>query len=107
MATYSDQFYAGKAAIIHRKIGKGTVTYIGTDTDDGKLEKNVLKKVYESVGIPIQELPEGVMINWRDGFWVANNYSSVKVNMDIPQNAAIIFGNREIPLLACWFGNNH
>ncbi len=96
-ATYSDQFYAGKAAVIHRKLGKGTVTYIGTDSDDGKLEKNVLKKVYESAGIPIQGLPEGVILNWRDGFWVANNYSSVKVNFELLQNANIIFGNIEIP----------
>ena len=95
-ATFADQFYAGKATVIHRKLGKGTVTYIGTDTDDGKLEKDVLKKVYESVGIGIQELPEGVMVNWRDGFFVANNYSSANVTMDIPANAKIFVGITEI-----------
>ncbi len=95
-ATYADQFYAGKASVVHRKLGKGTVTYIGTDTDDGKLEKDVLKKVYESAGISTNEQPEGVMVNWRDGFWVAINYSSDNVSINIPQDAKIIFGTKEL-----------
>ena len=37
LATYSDQFYAGKAAAVTRKAGKGTVTYIGVDTLSGEL----------------------------------------------------------------------
>jgi len=97
-ATYADQFYAGKASVTHRKAGKGTVTYIGTQTKDGKLEKEVLKKVYDSAGINIEEQPEGVMVNWRDGFWVAINYSSVKVNINIPNNAKIIFGTKTLPV---------
>ena len=97
-ATYADQFYAGKASVTHRKAAKGTVTYIGTETKDGKLEKEVLKKVYDSAGIAIEEQPEGVMVNWRDGFWVAINYSSVKVNINIPNNAKIIFGTRTLPV---------
>ena len=97
-ATYADQFYAGKASVTHRKAGKGTVTYIGTESKDGKLEKEVLKKVYDSAGITIDEQPEGVMVNWRDGFWVAINYSSVKVNINIPDNAKIIFGTKSLPV---------
>lgn len=95
-AVYSDQFYAGKAAVIHRKLGKGAVTYVGADTDDGKLEKEVIKKVYQSAGIPVKELPEGVIMHWRDGFWVAMNYSSVNVTLDIPKDAQIIFGTKEL-----------
>ena len=95
-ATYANQFYAGKASVVHRKLGKGTVTYIGTDTDDGKLEKDVLKKVYGSAGIGVKELPAGVILNWRDGFWVAINYSSANVTIEIPQDAKIIFGTRDL-----------
>jgi len=97
-ATYADQFYAGKASVTHRKVGKGSVTYIGTETTDGKMEKEVLKKVYDAAGISTNEQPEGVMVNWRDGFWVAINYSSTKVNINIPDNAKIIFGTRELPV---------
>lgn len=95
-ATFADQFYAGKASVIHHKVGKGTVTYIGTDTDDGKLEKDVLKKVYATAGIGVQELPEGVMVNWRDGFFIANNYSSSKATLDIPQSSKILVGTKEM-----------
>jgi beta-galactosidase len=60
------------------------------------LEKDVLKKVYETAGIGIKELPEGVIINWRDGFYIANNYSSATVTLDIPQTSKIIFGTKEM-----------
>lgn len=46
VGTYADQFYKGSASVVHHKLGKGTVTYIGTDTDDGKLEKDVMRRVY-------------------------------------------------------------
>lgn len=95
-ARYSDQFYAGMTAVTHRKSGKGTVTYIGTDTDNGLFEKEILKKVYTIAQVKTQELPEGVMINWRDGFWVVNNYSSVDVEYNLPENAKIIFGSKTI-----------
>ncbi len=95
-ATYADQFYAGKASVVHHRVGKGTVTYIGTVTTDGKMEKEVLKKVYDESGITTNEQPEGVMVNWRDGFWVAINYSSSKVLVNIPAKSKIIFGTKEL-----------
>ena len=39
-ANYNDQFYKGAAAVTHRTLGKGTVTYIGVDSDDGQIERN-------------------------------------------------------------------
>jgi beta-galactosidase len=36
------------------------------------------------------------MVNWRDGFWVAINYSSVNVSIHIPQNASIVLGTKEL-----------
>jgi beta-galactosidase len=97
-ATYADQFYAGKASVVHRRVGKGSVTYIGTDTENGKLEKEILKKTFEAAGITTNEQPEGVMVNWRDGFWVAINYSSTKVSINIPANAKIILGSKELDI---------
>ena len=95
-ATYTNQFYAGKAAVVHRKLGKGTLTYVGMDSEDGKFEKDVLKKSFEAAGIPVTELPEGVILNWRDGFWVAINYSTTDVTLEIPQNAQIILGTKKM-----------
>ncbi len=95
-ATYADQFYAGMSAVTHYKLGKGTVTYIGTDTDDGLLEKDVLKKVYTSTGVTVKELPEGVIVNWRDGFWVVNNYSSETIQYPLPLRAKVVVGSSGI-----------
>lgn len=101
-AKYSDQFYAGMASVTNRKLGKGTVTYIGTDTDDGKLEREVLKHLFETTGVSFQELPEGVMVNWRDGFWVACNYSSSSVKLSLPQGAKIVVGSDQLlPAQVC------
>jgi beta-galactosidase len=95
-AKYSNQFYQGKAAVVHRKLGKGTVTYIGPDTDDSKLERNVLKKLYKNAGIKIEELPDGVVKGWRDGYWVALNYDSNVHETPIPKNAKILIGERKL-----------
>jgi beta-galactosidase len=92
-AKYNDQFYKGAAAVTNRKLGKGTVTYIGTDSDDGHLEKDVIARLYNSIGITLEPLPEGVVKVWRSGFWIAINYSSQSVKIDIPANATIIVGN--------------
>ncbi|MDD2798446.1 MAG: beta-galactosidase [Bacteroidales bacterium] len=95
-ATYADQFYAGKASSVHRKLGKGTVTYIGTVTKEGTFEKEIIQKAYQSAGIPVEVQPNGVMVNWRNGFWVATNYSSDNVTVNMPENAKIIVGCNEI-----------
>ena len=85
-----------KAFHIHHKLGKGTVTYIGTDTDDGELEKEVMKKVYTSTGVTVHELTEGVIVNWRDGFWVVNNYSSETIQYPLPLRAKVVVGSSGI-----------
>lgn len=95
-AQYSDQFYAGKAAVVHKKLGKGSITYLGSDTDDGSLEKKVIKRVYEQAGLSIQLLPEGIDLHWRDGFWIAINYSSESVEMSIPEKSIILLGTTVI-----------
>lgn len=93
-AEYNDQFYKGKASVTSVKHGKGTVTFIGTDTDDGELEKDMLRKVYEQAGIGIEDLPEGMVMLWRHGFWIGMNYSSETREINIPDNAKIIIGQK-------------
>ena len=93
-ATYSNQYYAGKAAVISRKLGKGTVTFVGPDTDDGALEKEVLRKVYTDAGIGLQNLPEGVILEWRDGFWVGVNYGAKPYLVPLKAGAKILIGKQ-------------
>lgn len=95
-ASYSDQFYQGKSAVLHRKLGKGTVTYIGTDSDDGKLEKAVLAKVYKNAGVAALTLPDGVLVEYNDGFWFGLNYSSETQELPVPSTAKILIGQKTL-----------
>lgn len=97
LAVYADQFYKGEAAVVTRKLGKGTVTYIGPDTDDGKLERDIMKKVYANAHIPAMDLPAGVIVDWRDGFWIGMNYSSTNQPMPVPVGAKILVGSKVAP----------
>jgi beta-galactosidase len=93
LGVYGNDFYAGKSAAVTRKHGKGTVTYIGVDTDDGSFEKEAMKRVYADAGIPVKDYPAGVFAEWRDGFWVAVNYSSDDYKLDLPSDAKLLIGD--------------
>jgi beta-galactosidase len=97
LAVYADQFYAGKAAAVTRRLGRGTVTYIGVDTFDGKLEREVLRTVYAKAGVGIADYPPGVYVEWRDGFFVAVNYSSRAFTVPAAPGAEPIVGANPLP----------
>lgn len=113
-ATYENSFYKGKAAVTHRKLdkgtvthrklNKGTVTYIGPYTDDANLERAVLRRVYHQADITTGALAEGMMMEYRDGFGIAVNYSDQTLTVPAPTDAEFIFGGREIDSLgvAVW-----
>jgi len=92
--TYAGDFYTGKSAVIHRKLGKGTVTYVGADTRDGLLEKEVLRKVYDCLSILVEDYPNGVMVEYRDGFGIGLNYSDKQAELSLPVGAKILVGCR-------------
>lgn len=92
IAKYANQFYAGQSAVTHRKLGKGSVTYIGVHTKDGKLERDVVREIYKRAGIATEDYPAGVHVNWRDGFWVAVNYTSSPANITLPIGAEVLLG---------------
>ena len=92
LAKYANQFYAGQAAVTHRRVGRGSVTYVGVHTRDGRLEREVLREVYRRAGIATADYPPGVYVDWRDGFWVAVNYSSKPADVGVPAGAQILYG---------------
>jgi beta-galactosidase len=94
--TYDGDFYSGTPAIISHNLGKGTVTYIGVDSKNGDLEKQVLRKLYQKQNAPIENYPEGVMVEYRDGFGIAVNYSDKIYNINLPESAKIIIGTKAI-----------
>jgi beta-galactosidase len=93
-ATYEGDFYAGTPAVIFRHLGKGTVTYIGVDSKTGDLEKQVLTKLYKKQGIPVENYPEGILVEYRDGFGIALNYSDKIFEINLPTSAEILIGTK-------------
>ncbi len=96
-ATYLQEFYAGKPAITFRRLGKGTVTYVGVDSTDGSLEVAVLKKLYSLLKIPVMNLPYGITMEYRNGFGIVLNYSDKPYTFTLPTNAKVLIGNVVIP----------
>jgi len=94
--TFQGDFYAGKPAVITRKLGKGTVTYVGIDSNDGLIEKEVLKKLYAQLSIPVESYPAGVSVEYRDGFGIAVNYSDKTYSLQISADQPILIGKKEI-----------
>ncbi|ASB51067.1 beta-galactosidase [Alkalitalea saponilacus] len=95
-ATFEDDFYAGKPAVTWRKLGNGTVTYVGVDTHDGQLEHKVLTRVFERANIKTESYPEGILVEYRDGFGVAMNYSDKNYEVKIPSGSQILVGQPNI-----------
>lgn len=103
-ATYENSFYKDKAVVTHRKLGQGTVTYIGPYSHGAALERAVLSRVYAQAGITTEDLPEGMMLEYRDGFGIAVNYSDKVLTVPAPEGAEFIVGGREIGVagVAVW-----
>lgn len=96
-ASYDREFYAGKPAVTFRRLGKGTVTYIGVDSKDGSLERDILKKLYARLGISVSDLPYGVTMDCRDGLGIVLNYGDKPYTFALPSGAKVIIGSTEIP----------
>ncbi len=95
--SYVNDFYAGKAAVLHRTLGKGSITYVGVDSRDGSLEKEVLKRVYALNNTSLLDLPEGVWMEYRDGFGIAVNYGPVAFDFPLNDKAKVLVGEKQIP----------
>lgn len=97
LATYSDQFYAGKPCIVKNRFGKGCVYYIGIVSKDKSLEKQVLREIYLENKATILDLPDYFFVEYRDGYWVAVNYTSEEVLAPVPLQSQIIIGEQLVP----------
>ncbi len=92
LAHYADQYYANDLAAVTRKLGKGTVTYIGVDSLNGDLEAAMIRGVYERAGVKAQNFEDGFAVDWRDGFWVATNFTEKRQTIPAPANVKLLVG---------------
>jgi beta-galactosidase len=96
-ASYTDEFYEGKPAVTMHRLGKGTVTYVGVDSNDGTLEKDVLTKLYSTLNIPVMDLPYGVTMEYRNGLGIVLNYSDKPYEFQLPKGRKVLIGETKIP----------
>ncbi len=97
LATYADHFYESNVAAVTRRLGKGTVTYIGVESLSGDLERDLVRGVFDRANVAVQNLPKGFQVEWRDGFWVATNFTGQTQAAPIPAGAKILIGNKAVP----------
>jgi beta-galactosidase len=98
LARYADQYYAGGAAAVTRRLGRGSVTYVGVDSADGALEAQIVRGVYRDAAVPVESLDDGFLVDWRDGFWVATNFTAKSQTAPVPDGSTILVGTREVPV---------
>lgn len=96
-ANYTGEFYEGKPAVTMRHLAKGTVTYVGVDSKDGSLEKDVLTKLYATLNIPVMNLPYGVTMEYRNGLGIVLNYSDKPYEFQLPKGSKVLVGDTTIP----------
>jgi beta-galactosidase len=53
--------------------------------------------VYRRAGVAIEDLPNGVFLEWRDGLYVAVNYSPAAVLLTVPPGASVLHGRTPLP----------
>lgn len=96
LATYGDQFYAGGVAAVTRPLGRGTVTYIGVDSEDGSLEAALVRGVFMRANVAVENFDDGFLVDWRDGTWVATNFTEKTQIAPIPEGARILVGSKSL-----------
>ena len=66
------------------------------ESKDGTLERDLVRTIYANTGVVIENLPKGVLIEWRDGFYVGVNYTDDSVILPIPESAKILIGENPL-----------
>jgi len=96
LAAYADQFYANQAAAVTCRLGRGTITYIGVESLAGSLEKDILRGIFEKASVPVENYDNGFIVDWRDGFWTATNFTAKKQLAPLSERASLLIGTREV-----------
>ena len=67
LATYTNRYYKGQAAITKNHFGKGTTYYVGTKTSSEEFYRRIMTSALTDAGIkPAEVLPYGVQVATRE-----------------------------------------
>ena len=64
---------------------------------NGALEREILKKLYAQLQIPVMDLHYGVPLEYRNGKGIVLNYSDRPYTFNVPEVSKVLVGTEEIP----------
>lgn len=82
LCTYTDHYFAGRAAVTVNQFGKGQVYYIGCDIEADAL-KELVCHISENAGITITKLPERVELIKRSNCRIILNHNDASVEISL------------------------
>lgn len=95
LAKYSDQFYAGAAAVTRAKRGKGTVTYCGVYSEQSLVDA-LVERLAKDINLPTTALPPRVHLLKRGSHRILLNYQDQPVQAPAPRGARFIVGSSTV-----------
>ena len=95
LAKYSDQFYAGAAAVIQNKFEKGFVTYCGVYSEQSFIDA-LMEKLARQSKLDVTVLPPRVHLLQREGYKVLLNFQDKPIEAPAPKDATFVVGARRV-----------
>ena len=89
---------SGGAAATTRALGKGTVTYVGVDSVTGDLEAQLVGDVLRKAGARPEQFADGFSVDFRDGLWIATNFTEKTQHAPIPAGKRAVIGSADVPI---------
>jgi beta-galactosidase len=53
--------------------------------------------VFTRAGVAVSSLAPDFLVDWRDGFWVATNFTAKTQPAPVPAGATLLTGERDVP----------
>jgi beta-galactosidase len=105
LARYTDQFYAGTAAVTQRGHGRGTVSYCGVWAEPA-FDEMIIEKLATQAGLQVTILPPNVHVLHREGRSIVVNYQDKSIEAPASADAQFLIGGRTVPPagVAVWRG---
>ena len=64
----------------------------------GSLDAQIIRNAYGRAGIAIEIFPASFVVDWREGLWVATNFSAAAQAAPLSANADLLIGESIVPV---------
>ena len=92
LARHTDQFYKGEAAAVTRRAREGD-RHLRRSRDGLRRPREGNRPPgLQRPGVAIEDYPDQLLVDWRDGFWIASNFSSSSRTHPLPPGVTPLVG---------------